>query len=344
MSSSPNKGERIKCWSRYKRLCIAGAGAFGQVYVGRRVESSDAKPPPCVAIKRIFLHGSDEQVQSAAVEVKVLESLDPHSNVVKYVDHFIDDENHVNIVMELVPHGDLESFLQRRRALNKPIKLKEALFFGFQLLAAVRHLHECCVMHRDLKPSNIYLSFDGCASEPANIDGLPDGTLWKSIVRDLISDDEICNATARVTLKVADFGISKVLEETHGTASTVIGTPFYLAPELCNGETYTNAADVWAVGAILFEIATTGEKCFPGDNMLAVVRAICTSGDKVPRSRMIGSSLGMSTALRPLIDALLQHDASARMSCAQTIKHFFTPDVREDPDWQDEFEDPSDDD
>ena len=56
-----------------------------------------------------------------------------------------------------------------------------------------------------------------------------------------------------MNLKVGDFGISKLLEHTE-QAKTVIGTPFYLPPEICNQEKYTNKADIWSLGCVLYEV------------------------------------------------------------------------------------------
>jgi len=73
-------------------------------------------------------------------------------------------------------------------------------------------------------------------------------------------------------VKLADFGISKVLEAT-GHAHTLAGTPFYMAPEIVRGLPYGTASDVWAFGACMYELAAL-YKPFDAGNQLALARAI----------------------------------------------------------------------
>src|SRR5581483_7450633 len=92
-----------------------------------------------------------------------------------------------------------------------------------QAAAALAHAHECGLVHRDVKPQNLLLSADG-------------------------------------ELKVSDFGIARLVDGTQLTqAGTVIGTASYLAPEQAAGEETTGAADVYALGVVLYELLT-GER------------------------------------------------------------------------------------
>ena len=78
-------------------------------------------------------------------------------------------------------------------------------------------MHSKNVLHRDLKSANIFL-------------------------------------TKNLSLKIGDFGISKVLEGS--SAITCIGTPLYLSPEVCNNKPYGLSSDLWALGCILYEMCT----------------------------------------------------------------------------------------
>lgn len=62
--------------------------------------------------------------------------------------------------------------------------------------------------------------------------------------------------TSNGTVKIGDFGISKVLENTLDQASTVVGTPYYMSPEVCENKPYTFKSDVWALGCVLYELCT----------------------------------------------------------------------------------------
>ena len=82
------------------------------------------------------------------------------------------------------------------------------------------HNHEFLgkkIIHRDIKSHNVFLSEDG-------------------------------------TVKLGDFGISKILEGSKSRASTTIGTPFYISPEMVKGEKYNEKTDLWSLGVLLYEM------------------------------------------------------------------------------------------
>lgn len=86
-----------------------------------------------------------------------------------------------------------------------------------QLLFGVKALHSKNVLHRDLKSANVFL-------------------------------------TSNKTLKIGDFGISKVLDNT--SAKTFVGTPYYLSPEVCENRPYNLSSDLWSLGCIIYEMCT----------------------------------------------------------------------------------------
>ncbi|KOB73154.1 NIMA-related kinase 8, partial [Operophtera brumata] len=99
----------------------------------------------------------------------------------------------------------------------KFIKQQEILFFFSQVLLGVNYIHNLDIIHRDLKAENILLT-----------------------------------GKFGVLVKIGDFGVSKIAKKT----CTVIGTPYYLAPELCEGKPYDSKSDVWALGCLLYEMCT----------------------------------------------------------------------------------------
>lgn len=289
-STSPSANSRPEPWTWYKRIETIGAGAFGIAYLASGVPTLNGGHAGYYVVKRIFLQGTDEVLKSAAVEVRVLEMISHHTNIVDYYTHFVDAEGYINIVMEYCPGGDLEQLMKQRRDAGIPFRLEEVLYISFQLLSAVRHLHALGVVHRDLKPSNIFLcaSSDEMTEPRDSAKVVTPETAWQAGTthrerlgtmgvggKKTLMGVALQDITG-LTMKIADFGISKVLETTHAQAKTVIGTPFYISPELCNGEPYSSGADIWALGCILYEVASTGIKCFPGDNMIAIVRRICS--------------------------------------------------------------------
>jgi serine/threonine protein kinase len=118
------------------------------------------------------------------------------------------------IVMECVEGEDVEDLLARRKRLPPD----EAVALAFQACLGLEHAHAAGLVHRDVKPQNLLVRRDG-------------------------------------TLKVADFGIARAAEATSlKQVGTVLGTAAYLSPEQLGGEEVTPAADVYSLGAVLYEL------------------------------------------------------------------------------------------
>jgi len=81
----------------------------------------------------------------------------------------------------------------------------------------MKHIHDRKIIHRDLKGQNIFL-------------------------------------TSKGIVKIGDFGIAKVLSATLGNAKTVVGTPYYLSPEIVQSKPYTLSTDIWSMGVMLYEL------------------------------------------------------------------------------------------
>ena len=88
-------------------------------------------------------------------------------------------------------------------------------------------------------------------------------------------------------MKLGDFGIARVLQHTSEMASTVVGTPYYLSPELCEDKKYDYSSDIWALGCVLYEMCTL-RHAFNGSNMAAVVLKIMR-GSYEPPQKHFGS-------------------------------------------------------
>eukprot|EP00158_Paraphelidium_tribonemae_P003582 Partr_v1_DN26237_c1_g1_i7_m48028 putative NIMA-related kinase len=124
---------------------------------------------------------------------------------------------------------------------------REILYLFCQIALALHHVHRHNILHRDLKTTNILISGNG----PGKV------------------------------LKIGDFGISKVLS-TKSKAETIVGTPSYLSPELCEGKPYNKKSDVWAVGCVLAELACL-RRFFDASNLPALVLKIMRGAhDPIP--------------------------------------------------------------
>eukprot|EP01062_Namystynia_karyoxenos_P072642 TRINITY_DN6896_c0_g3_i1.p1 TRINITY_DN6896_c0_g3~~TRINITY_DN6896_c0_g3_i1.p1 ORF type:complete len:589 (+),score=195.87 TRINITY_DN6896_c0_g3_i1:108-1769(+) len=263
-------------WPKYRRAQCIGAGSFGQVYLVDGVPD-EGGPPGRYVIKSVHIRDlPDHELRTAVNEVQVL-SLLQHANVVRYIDHFPDSDGFLNIVMEYCPGGDLAQLIDKKKELGDPFTEPQVGFMAFQLLQAMKYIHSINIIHRDLKPANIFLTKDH-------------------------------------TLKIADFGISKLVGGS-SVAQTVVGTPFYLSPEICENRPYNHSTDVWSAGCVIYEIAAL-EKAFSGSNILAVVRKV-TEGRylRLPfRYRKVTGLLGR----------MLVVNAQDRATVCDLITEFFT--------------------
>jgi len=276
-------GKAIRpAWSAYSRLKSIGAGANGQVFSVQGHPEKGGVAGVHV-VKRIFLQGGEDDLRQGANEIQLLRVL-KHPNIVRYIDDFFDDEGYLNIVMENCEGGDLAQFIENAAKTNKPLSLKALVYFAFQLIQGVRYLHSRNIVHRDLKPNNIFLVTN---TDPSS------GPI----------------------LKIADFGISRMLGP-NSVAETVVGTPHYLSPEVCESAPYTNKADMWSLGVVMYELACL-KKPFEGTNLLAVVRRI-TSGKWAPIEG------GENEPLNDMLRRLLVVDPSKRATAYEMERLFFT--------------------
>jgi WD40 repeat protein len=167
------------------------------------------------------------------------------------------------IVSAYCPGNTLAAWLKERR---EPVPFRMAATLVATLAGAVQHAHERGVLHRDLKPSNVLLT-----PVPA-------------------SREEALGFTPKVT----DFGLAKLVGSAPAAAApgdptrsgAIVGTPSYMAPEQANGKTRNigSAADVYALGAILYELLT-GRPPFRGETDLETLLQV-RSDEPVPPTRL----------------------------------------------------------
>ncbi|XP_059829337.1 serine/threonine-protein kinase Nek8 isoform X5 [Hypanus sabinus] len=168
------------------------------------------------------------------------------------------------IAMEYAPGGTLAEYIQKRNSL---LDEETIMLFFAQILLALHHVHNKLILHRDLKTQNILLD------------------------------------KYQMIVKIGDFGISKILSS-KSKAYTVVGTPCYISPELCEGKPYNQKSDIWALGCVLYELASL-KRAFEAANLPALVLKIM-SGTFAPISDQY------SPELRQLILSMLSLDPSKR--------------------------------
>ncbi len=271
------RGTRVG--GRYLVGDLIGDGGMAQVYRGEHETIGRA-----VAIKVLARELTLEPVvvvrflQEARAASKIR-----HQNVVEVTDFGETDDGRPFMVMEFLEGEDLADTLARDGSVpwdrTKPILL--------QVLAALSAVHEQGVVHRDIKPENIFL------------------------ISQMGSDDFV---------KLFDFGIAKVLQGDGGgpgrsltIKGQVIGTPPYMSPEQCLGETVDARADLYTVGVIAYEMLT-GQTPFVTDDPAKMLRMHVNQA--VPPMAEAAPSLGADPRIEAILHRALAKDPGQRFASA----------------------------
>jgi predicted ATPase len=251
-----------------------GAGGMGVVYLAQ-----DTRLQRKVALKVLptqFTRDAD-RVRRFEQEALAISALN-HPNIITI--HEIGETAAGRfLVMEHVNGQTL------RAKMAEPVPLASLLDWGQQIAKALAVAHDAGITHRDIKPENIMVRADGY-------------------------------------VKVLDFGLARLdgarehLMEmatlVHTNPGLLLGTVKYMSPEQTRGETVRAATDIFALGIVLYELAT-GEHPFPAGHLLDFLQAIATQAPFVPSQ--------LNPALPPMLDALLlrmlEKDARLRPTAAE---------------------------
>jgi NIMA (never in mitosis gene a)-related kinase len=258
-----------------------GSGSFGRAYlvqINPQAPKANGKDKQLV-LKEIDLSGQNAQQRAAAeVEVKVLSSL-KHPYIVKYWESFTSREK-LCIVMDYCEGGDLWQYIAACKKKRTTIPETHVVRWFTQMCLALKYIHEKNVLHRDLKTQNVFLTRKD-------------------------SSEMRC-------AKIADFGIAKVLKDQHSMAKTLVGTPYYLSPEICQKQPYACPSDVWAVGCMLFELCALRVPFDAKDLNQLVDRIVRSTLPRIPAS--------YSRELGDLGAELLTRDARQRPSAGTILQ------------------------
>ncbi len=233
------KGARL---GPYEIVDALGAGGMGEVYKAR-----DTRLGRTVAIKVLPEHlaASPELRQRLEREARAVSSLS-HPNVCALYD-LGRDQGVDFLVMEY-----LEGESLARRLGKGPLPTDELLRIAVQIADALDKAHRSGIIHRDLKPGNIMLTRDGAK--------LLDFGLAK----------------AERVLEGGDATVSPTLSQPLTAAGTILGTYQYMAPEQLEGKEADPRTDIYAFGAVLYEMAT-GRRVFEASSPASLIGAIMHS-------------------------------------------------------------------
>ncbi len=272
MSLSP--GTRL---GPYEVLAPLGAGGMGEVYRAR-----DARLERDVALKVLPDSTLGDEVARARLlrEARMASKLNhPHICTIHEVG---DVDGQVFIAMELVEGRTLSD-----RLAAQALPYDEVLRYGQQLADALAHAHEHGVVHRDFKSANVALTPEG---------------------RVKVLDFGLAENASKRELAEATTASGAALTET----GTMAGTPAYMAPEQLQGQPADARSDVWALGVVLYEMAT-GRRPFRGSTGLELASAIL-SQPPVPLPS------GVPASLAAVIERCLAKEPAARYQRGSEVR------------------------
>ncbi|CAK8560562.1 unnamed protein product [Lathyrus sativus] len=189
-----------------------------------------------VAIKEIDQTQLSPKVRDNLIKEITILRTIHHPNIIRLFEA-IETNDRIYLVLEYCGGGDLAAYIHRYGRVSESI----ARHFMRQLAAGLQVLQEKNLIHRDLKPQNLLLE----------------------------------STSATPLMKIGDFGFARSLTPLQ-LADTLCGSPYYMAPEIIQSQKYDAKADLWSVGAILYQLVV-GKPPFDGNSQLQLFQNILAS-------------------------------------------------------------------
>lgn len=272
-------GSLLGAKDRYRVVRFLGQGGMGRVYEARR--ERDGQPAAVKVLRTDRAAGNLSELIARFRQEAAAASRVGHPGIVEMLGFEQAPDGHVIVAMELLQGEPLEDWMAREGTLAQ----------GLQLLAdlcdALHAAHEAGIVHRDIKPANLFLHHP------------PGGTLRPTVL---------------------DFGLAKVELPDHTqietAAGTVLGTPYYLAPERALGKPLDRRADLYSVGVVLYELLT-GSLPFEANSFMAVLEGHVR---RVPLDpRQAAPERPIPAGISALAMALLAKEPDARPQTAAEV-------------------------
>ena len=221
-----------------------------------------------------------DRVDHIQREIALLSSMN-HSGVMKLVD-FYEDEDFVHIVTAKYTGGDLFDEICSNTTDYGCLDEDQAVKIIRALLEAVQYLHANDIVHRDIKPENV-----------------------------MFEDEE------GSSVKLIDFGLSRVHGVNEPAMVNQVGTPYYMSPNILGAHGYDRSCDIWSIGVVAY-ILLTGYPPFNGNSNDEILESI-RRGNLVFEESIWGS---LSKSSRDFVSKLLSFDSSSRIRVAEdALRH-----------------------
>nr|XP_045596560.1 serine/threonine-protein kinase Nek2-like isoform X2 [Procambarus clarkii] len=261
----------------FEVLSTIGSGAHGTV---RKVRHLDGQ----VLVWKELNYGamSESEKQGLVLEVNLLREL-RHPNIVKFLHHIVDRRSTtLYILMEYCPGGDLKHLISKCRQTST--FLEEGFIWRVlkQICEALKVCHTRqlrggrIILHRDIKPANVFLDADG-------------------------------------EVKLGDFGLARTLNSEASFATTFVGTPYYMSPEVIEGQDYNEKSDMWSLGCLIYEL------CALHPPFQATTHKQLAS--KIREARYERIPMQYSSALQEVLGLLLTYEDFLRPTAHLVLHH-----------------------
>ncbi|AQK46878.1 MAP3K epsilon protein kinase 1 [Zea mays] len=203
-----------------------------------------------------------------------------HKNIVKYLGS-LKTKSHLHIILEYVENGSLANIIKPNKF--GPIPESLVALYIAQVLEGLVYLHEQGVIHRDIKGANILSTKEGL-------------------------------------VKLADFGVATKLTEADINTHSVVGTPYWMAPEVIEMSGVCAASDIWSVGCTVIELLTCAPPYYDLQPMPALFRIVQDVHPPIPE--------GLSPEVTDFLQQCFQKDAMQRPDAKALLMHTWLQNLR----------------
>ena len=261
---------------------LIGRGGMGAVFAAHHTEDRRKRAAVKVLVPIAGEMKADrvDRIGRFQREAEAMRRL-VHQNIVQLYDFARERDGSLYLAMEYLQGPTLAKILKERGQLPE----SEAIELLLPVLSAIEAAHKVGVIHRDLKPDNIVLAT------------VTDGK--KEVER----------------VKVVDFGVARLKDDSVTDTGQALGTPVYMAPEQAQGSDIDERVDIYGAGTVLYELLTGRAPFTPADTPhanLAVLAKIMTSDPPSVRERCPG----LSPALEAVVERAMCRDREQRFATA----------------------------